>query len=52
MTAISTKEITIATVDSSSNRNVLTERELTSLQLKSIRPQLLPRRPIFSCCDA
>ena len=47
MTAISTKEITIATVDASSHRDVLTERELLSSQLKSRRQQLLPRRPIF-----
>ena len=47
MTAISTKEITIATVDASSHRDLLTERELLSSQLKSRGPQLLPRRPIF-----
>ena len=52
MTAISRKEKAIATVVASSHRDVLTERELLSSQLKSRRPQLLPRRPIFWCCDA
>ena len=47
MTSISTKEIALATVDASSHRDVLTERELLSSQLKSRRPQLLPCRPIF-----
>ena len=52
MRAISTKEIPIATVVASSHRDLLTDRELPSSQLKSRRPQLLPRRPIFWCCDA
>ena len=47
MTAISRKEIAIATVDASSHRDLLTDRELLSSQLKSRRLQLLPRRPIF-----
>ena len=41
MTAISTKEIAIATVDASSHRDVLTARELLSSQLKSRGPQLI-----------
>ena len=52
MTAISRKEKAIAAVVASSHRDLLTDRELISSQLKSRRPQLLPRRPIFWCCDA
>ena len=47
MTAISTQNITIATAVARSNRDVSTEGELLSSQLKSRRQQLLPRRPMF-----
>ena len=43
----SIKEIPIATVDASSHRDLLTDRELMSSQLKSRRPQLLAVGPFL-----